>query len=110
MRGIAEGIRFARSRPELTGTYLVGIDAMLFGMPNALFRASARPAGRIELVSCSSGPTLGGVEAGAVAAMTGPRFPVGIGGGSCVAGTRALAAAPPAFRRYDGRAIRPAGR
>ena len=42
LRGVAEGVRYARSRPELLGTYLVDINAMFFGMPNALFPASPR--------------------------------------------------------------------
>jgi MFS family permease len=34
---IAAGLRYARSRPELMGTYIVDIVAMFFGMPMALF-------------------------------------------------------------------------
>ena len=34
---IAAGLRFARSRPELIGTYVVDIVAMTFAMPMALF-------------------------------------------------------------------------
>jgi MFS family permease len=199
LRGVVEGIRFARSRPELMGTYLVDINAMFFGMPMALFPAVAASYGGagvlgllytapavgsliaslssgwaqrvhrqglavlwaaglwgaailgfglarslwlalvmlacagaadmvsglfrmtiwnttipdhirgrlagIELISYSSGPTLGNVEAGAVAALTTPRFSVGIGGVLCVLGTLALAAALPEFRRYDDRAV-----
>src|SRR3954471_16507563 len=41
LRSIAEGFRYARSRPELLGTYGVDIIAMFFGMPNALFPALA---------------------------------------------------------------------
>jgi MFS family permease len=41
LRSVADGWRYARSRPELLGTYLVDINAMLFGMPNALFPAIA---------------------------------------------------------------------
>ena len=201
LRGVVEGIRFASSRSELMGTYLVDINAMFFGMPMALFPAVAASYGGagvlgllytapavgsliaslssgwtgrvhrqglavlwaaglwgaailgfglarslwlallmlaaagaadmvsglfrmtiwnttipdhlrgrlagIELISYSSGPTLGNVEAGAVASLTSPRFSVGIGGVLCVAGTLVLAAALPAFRRYDDRAVRP---
>src|SRR3954454_22829465 len=42
VRGILEGVRFARSRPELVGTYLVDINAMFFAMPEALFPAYAQ--------------------------------------------------------------------
>ena len=38
---IREGVRYARSRPELMGTYIVDIVAMFFGMPMALFPAEA---------------------------------------------------------------------
>jgi MFS family permease len=41
LRGIVEGFRYARSRPELIGTYGVDMIAMFFGMPNALFPALA---------------------------------------------------------------------
>jgi MFS family permease len=34
---IAEGVRYAKSRPELIGTYVVDIVAMIFAMPMALF-------------------------------------------------------------------------
>jgi MFS family permease len=34
---IAEGLRYARSRQELIGTYVIDINAMFFGMPMALF-------------------------------------------------------------------------
>jgi MFS family permease len=197
LRGVLEGLRYARSRPELIGTYLVDINATFFGMPNALFPALAVPFGGasvlgllysapavgalvasatsgwtlrvsrhglavlwaaglwglaivgfgladwlwlallflalagaadmisgvfrstiwnttipdhlrgrlagIELVGYGTGPTLGNVEAGGVAALTTPRWSVGFGGVMCVIGTMALAAALPAFRRYDAR-------
>ena len=45
LRRIAEGIGYARSRPELLGTYAVDIVAMLFGMPMALFPAVAQGLG-----------------------------------------------------------------
>jgi MFS family permease len=38
---VAEGWRYARSRQDLMGTYLVDINAMLFAMPVALFPAVA---------------------------------------------------------------------
>jgi MFS family permease len=203
LRGVVDGIRFARSRPELMGTYLVDINAMFFGMPNALFPAIAVSyggadvlgllyaapavgaflatltsgwAGRIhrhglaviwaaagwgaailvfgivdelwlallflglaggadmisgifrstiwnttipdhlrgrlagiELISYSSGPTLGNVEAGALASLTSTRMSVGVGGVLCLVGTAVLAVALPEFRRYDDRVVRPAG-
>jgi MFS family permease len=38
---ILEGLKYARSRPELIGTYVVDIVAMTFAMPMALFPAMA---------------------------------------------------------------------
>jgi len=38
---IKRGFRYAMSRKELLGTYLIDINAMLFGMPKALFPALA---------------------------------------------------------------------
>ena len=45
MKRVLEGINYARSRPELIGTYAVDIVAMLFGMPMALFPAIAQGLG-----------------------------------------------------------------
>lgn len=41
VRRIVEGLRYARSRPELMGSYIVDVIAMFFGMPIALFPAIA---------------------------------------------------------------------
>ena len=45
LRRVVEGIRYARSRPELIGTYVVDTIAMTFGMPLALFPAIAQGLG-----------------------------------------------------------------
>ena len=197
LRTIVEGVRYAWSRQELIGTYLVDMNAMFFGMPMALFPAMAKgyggaealgvlyaaPAagsivvgvtsgwarrvhrhgraiacaaaawgvaivafgfagalwlavaclavaggmdaisgifrsaiwnetipdhlrGRlagVEMISWSSGPTLGNAEAGAVAALAGVRASIVAGGVACVAGTVALALALPRFWQYDSR-------
>jgi MFS family permease len=197
LRGIAAGWRYARSRQELIGTYVVDIAAMTFAMPTALFpfladhlHASwslgllyAAPAvgsalvsltsgwtkhvhrhgmaviwaagawgvaialvaatqqvwivlaclavagaadavsgvfrmsiwnqtipdalrGRlagIEMLSFSTGPILGQVRAGSMAAVRGPVFSVGFGGVACVGAVVGLAAWLPGFRRYDAR-------
>ncbi len=196
VRGVIDGLRYARSRQELLGSYLVDINAMFFGMPIALFPALAasrfggagvlgllyaapaagsfvvsatsgwasqirrhgvgiliaaalwgvgiigfgvtrslplalvclavaggadmvsglfrstlwnqtipdalrgRLAG-IELISYSSGPALGNVEAGVVASLTTPAFSVVTGGVFCVLGTGAFALLLPKFRRYQ---------
>jgi MFS family permease len=194
---IVAGLRYARSRPELIGTYVVDICAMFFGMPMAVFpyvadklggpavvgllyaapsagamlatvtsgwtnrvhrhglgviaaatvwgaaiagfgfanslwlallclviagggdmisgvfrgtiwnqtipdRLRGRLAG-VEMLSYSIGPTLGNVESGFAARAIGLGGSIVAGGVACVAGTLALAALLPSFRRYDGR-------
>jgi len=197
LHGIVEGVRYARSRPELLGTYGVDFIAMFFGMPMALYPAFAAEYGGaevlgllyaapsagaliatltsgwtgrlhrhglavivaalgwgvgitglglapslwlacvalgfagacdmvsgifrsviwnqtipdhlrgrlagIEQVSYSSGPLLGDLEAGVVAAVAGVRASIVSGGVLCIAGVAAFALALPAFRRYDAR-------
>jgi MFS family permease len=57
----------------------------------------------IEMVSYTSGPLLGNVEAGVVASFAGIRASAVSGGVLCVLSVGALAAALPGFRRYDAR-------
>ena len=197
LRSIAEGFRYARSRQELIGTYVVDFVAMVFGMPLALFPALAERLGGpralgflyaapamgalvasltsrwtrrvhrhglavmlaatawgvaivafglvdglapavfflalaggadavsgmfrmtlwnqtipdalrgrlagIEMVSYMSGPLLGHVEAGAVAAALGVRASVVSGGALCVVGVLVCGALLPKFVKYDAR-------
>ena len=64
LRAIADGWRYARSRPELLGTYLVDINAMLFGMPNALLPAfAARFGGAAALGVLYAAPSVGSLLA-----------------------------------------------
>ena len=193
---VLEGLRYARSRQELLGTYAVDIVAMFFGMPMALFPAIAAGLGgpkvlgllyaapaagaliatvtsgwtgrvhrhglgviaaatvwglavlgfglanslplallflalaggadmvsgifrmviwnrtpdqlrgrlaSIELISYSSGPALGNVEAGLVASVASVRTSVVSGGVLCVVGVAITALLLPKFVRYDGR-------
>jgi MFS family permease len=39
LRSIVDGLRFVRSKPPLMGIFLVDTNAMIFGMPSALFPA-----------------------------------------------------------------------
>jgi hypothetical protein len=55
----------------------------------------------IEMVSYVTGPLLGNVEAGLLAAAVGVRASVVSGGLLCVAGVALVALALPAFRAYD---------
>ena len=201
-QGLNEGFSYLRARPDLVGTYVVDLNAMIFGMPTALFPALAvhlhggagalgllyaAPAlgamavsvasgwvprihrhglailwsaagwgmaiiafglaptllpalvflgvagaadmvsglfrmtvwnrtvpdefrGRIagvEMLSYTTGPALGNVEAGAVASIAGLSFSVVSGGALCVVGTAVIAWALPALRRYDDRRTAP---
>ena len=49
-RTIREGLRYATSRQDLVGTYLVDMNAMFFGMPMALFPAIAKGYGGPEVL------------------------------------------------------------
>nr|WP_234359720.1 MULTISPECIES: MFS transporter [unclassified Plantactinospora] len=197
LRSVATGLRYARSRPELLGTYLVDINAMFFGMPQALYPFMAGKLGGpavlgllyaapavgsllatvtsgwtgrvhrhglmvviaaglwgvgiigfgltdwlwlalvflafagaadmvsgifrmtiwnqtvpdhlrgrlagIEMLSYATGPLLGQLRSGVAARFVGIGGSIVSGGVLCVVGTLALAAALPAFLRYDGR-------
>jgi MFS family permease len=45
LASLTQGLRYAVSRQELVGTYVVDFVAMIFGMPNALFPAIAQSFG-----------------------------------------------------------------
>ncbi len=59
LRSIVEGLRYARSRPELLGTYLIDINAMFFGMPMALFPAVAEGFGGDSVGLLYTAPAVG---------------------------------------------------
>jgi len=61
----------------------------------------------IELLSYTSGPTLGNFEAGAVAAAFGVTASILSGGVLCVVGAGVCALLLPRFRRYDARFLQP---
>ena len=60
----------------------------------------------IELAQVAGAPTLGNLEAGALASVTSLRFSVVSGGLACIAGCWLFVAAVPALLRYDARAGR----
>ena len=79
---------------------------------NAILQAATPDAlrGRLNgvfIVVVAGGPRLGDLEAGAVAAVATTGFAVVSGGLACIAGVLLLAAAVPAFLRYDARAPEP---
>jgi len=68
---VAEGLRYARSRQELLGTYLVDMAAMFFGMPLALFPAFAtRLGGPAVLGVLYATPALGSLLASLTSGWT----------------------------------------
>lgn len=72
LRRVVEGLRYARSRPELLGTYVVDIVAMFFGMPTALFPAlAARYGGPSVLGLLYTAPALGALVATATSGWAG---------------------------------------
>jgi MFS family permease len=50
LRRVIEGLKYARSRQELLGTYFVDMIAMFFGMPMALFPAIAQGFGGAKVL------------------------------------------------------------
>jgi MFS family permease len=45
LRSVVQGLRYVRTQPPLLGTFLVDTNAMIFGMPTALFPAFAKELG-----------------------------------------------------------------
>src|SRR3954466_11540016 len=68
---IFEGFRYARSRQELIGTYLVDFIAMVFGMPLALFPALSERLGGVQALGMLyAAPALGALIAGLTSQWT----------------------------------------
>jgi MFS family permease len=63
LESIVEGLRYAKSRPELMGTYLVDMNAMFFGMPMALFPAIAAGYGNSSVGLLYAAPAVGALLA-----------------------------------------------
>jgi MFS family permease len=64
LAAVVDGLRYARSRQELIGTYVVDFVAMVFGMPLALFPAMAdRLGGPTVLGSLYAAPAIGALAA-----------------------------------------------
>jgi MFS family permease len=59
LKSIIEGLRYARSRQELLGTYLVDMNAMFFGIPMALFPAIAESYGGASVGLLYAAPAIG---------------------------------------------------
>jgi MFS family permease len=61
LRSVIEGLKYARSRQELLGTYLIDLNAMFFGMPMALFPALAESFGGASVGMFYAMPAVGGL-------------------------------------------------
>lgn len=59
LKSIVDGLRYARSRQELLGTYLVDMTAMFFGIPVALFPAIAQKFGGASVGFLYAAPAAG---------------------------------------------------
>ncbi len=106
--GFAPGITLA-----CIGLVVAGFADMLSGVFRSTIwnqtipdRLRGRLAG-IEQLSYSTGPLLGNVESGVVAAVAGVRASIVSGGVLCVVGVAIAALALPTFRRYDDRVHAP---
>ncbi|MDX1902061.1 MAG: MFS transporter [Gammaproteobacteria bacterium] len=61
---LRQGVRYAFSRQELFGSYIVDFTAMIFGMPNALFPAIAQSFGGVKTLGLLySAPAIGALFA-----------------------------------------------
>ena len=68
---VVEGLRYARSRQELLGTYFVDMIAMFFGMPMALFPAIAQGLGGPKVLGLLyAAPAVGSFVASATSGWT----------------------------------------
>jgi MFS family permease len=80
VKAVVAGLRYARSRPELMGTYLVDICAMFFGMPMALFPfVAAKLGGTSVLGLLYAAPSAGALLATATSGWTGRVHRHGLG-------------------------------
>jgi MFS family permease len=71
VEGVFEGLRYARSRQELIGTYVVDFVAMVFGMPLALFPALSERFGGVQALGMLyAAPAVGAMIAGATSRWT----------------------------------------
>ncbi|GIM95288.1 MFS transporter [Paractinoplanes toevensis] len=69
---VITGLRYAKSRPELLGTYLVDINAMFFGMPQALFPFLAMQLGGPKILGLLyAAPAVGSMIATLTSGWTG---------------------------------------
>src|SRR5207253_6809298 len=79
-RRVLEGLRYARSRQELLGTYFIDMIAMFFGMPMALFPAIAQGLGGPKVLGLLyAAPAVGSFVFSATSGWTGRVHRHGLG-------------------------------
>ena len=91
---VLEGLRYARSRQDLVGTYVVDIMAMVFGMPMALFPAVADDLGGPRTLGLLyAAPSVGALVAALASGWIGnvSRQGIGIAVAACVWGAGIVA-------------------
>ena len=71
LQSVIEGLKYARSRQELLGTYLIDINAMFFGMPIALFPAIAESFGGASVGLFYAMPAAGALVVSLTSGWTG---------------------------------------
>jgi MFS family permease len=71
LHSVREGLSYARSRPELLGSYLIDMAAMFFGVPFALFPAYAAKLGGAGVLGLLfAAPAVGGLLVNLVSGWT----------------------------------------
>lgn len=71
LQSVIEGLKYARGRQELLGTYLIDINAMFFGMPIALFPAIAESFGGASVGLFYAMPAVGSLVISLTSGWTG---------------------------------------
>ena len=71
LQSVAAGLKYARRRQELLGTYLIDLNAMFFGMPIALFPAIAESFGNASVGLFYAMPSVGALVAALTSGWTG---------------------------------------
>jgi len=78
LRSVLDGFRYAKSRQELIGTYVVDFVAMVFGMPLALFPALSQTRGSPKALGLLyAAPAVGALRASRGSPPRQPDQPLG---------------------------------
>ena len=89
LRSVAEGLRFARSHKVVLATFVIDLDAMIFGMPSSLFPQLALTVFNVGTAGyglLTAAPALGALVGSALTGWTSHAHPPGRGVAVSVAG------------------------